>query len=77
MSVFFSANQLQKRALKWSLTIYLDSQIEKGNILKAEKLSLERVLEERKERITKLEADYEKLQQELIGIVKNVNTSKE
>ena len=25
----------------------------------------------------KLEADYEKLQQELIGIVKNVNTSKE
>ena len=26
---------------------------------------------------TKLEADYEKLQQELIGIVKNVNTPKE
>lgn len=55
----------------------LDSQIENGNTLKAEKLSLERVLEERKERIAKLEADYEKLQQELIEIVKNVNTSKE
>lgn len=55
----------------------LDSQIENGNTLKAEKLSLESVLEERKERIAKLEADYEKLQQELIEIVKNVNTSKE
>jgi len=51
----------------------LDSQVEKGNMLQAEKLSLERVLEERKERLTKLEADYEKLQQELIAIVKNLN----
>ena len=51
----------------------LDSQVEKGNMLQAEKFSLERVLEERKERLTKLEADYEKLQQELITIVKNSN----
>ena len=51
----------------------LDSQVEKGNMLQAEKFSLERVLEERKERLTKLEADYEKLQQELIAIVKNSN----
>lgn len=43
------------------------------NIIQAEKFSLERVLEERKERLTKLEADYEKLQQELIAIVKNSN----
>lgn len=57
--------------------INLDKQTERANGLQAEAMSLERVLEERKERITKLEADYEKLQQELIEIVKNTNTPKE
>ena len=54
-----------------------DKQIEKVNTLQAETMSLERVLVERKERIVKLEADYEKLQQELIEIVKNTNIRKD
>lgn len=43
------------------------------NEMKAENLSLQRLLDERRERLIKLEADYEKLQQELIVIVKNSN----
>lgn len=60
-----------------NIVIKLDKETEKVNMLQAETMSLERVLAERKERITKLEADYDKLQQELITIVKNTKTPKE
>ena len=51
----------------------IEAKANQFNEMKAENLSLQRLLEERKERLTKLEADYEKLQQELIAIVKNSN----
>ena len=54
----------------------IEAKANQFNEMKAENLSLQRLLDERRERLIKLEADYEKLQQELIAIVKNSNTLK-
>lgn len=54
----------------------IEAKANQFNEMKAENLSLQRLLDERRERLVKLEADYEKLQQELIAIVKNSNTLK-
>ena len=51
----------------------IEAKANQFNEMKAENLSLQRLLDERRERLIKLEADYEKLQQELIAIVKNSN----
>ena len=46
----------------------IEAKANQFNEMKAENLSLQRLLDERRERLIKLEADYEKLQQELIAI---------